>query len=128
MNTQTVAVDVTSYTADELSVIREEMMTAAAEAAEKFFQEKLGGRDQFACGFAWTNIYPKHKGNTKAGRAERKVFEALGFEKNYDGAYQMWNPSKMRIQNIDTLERGAAAAAAVLIKYGFEAYSGSRMD
>jgi hypothetical protein len=29
---------------------------------------------------------------------------------------------------VDTLEAGAAAAAAVFKKYGFEAYAGSRLD
>jgi hypothetical protein len=34
----------------------------------------------------------------------------------------------MPVQNVDTLEAGAEAAAKVLRKYGFEAYSGSRLD
>jgi hypothetical protein len=34
----------------------------------------------------------------------------------------------MAVQNIDTLEAGAEAAAKVFEKYGFQAYAGSRLD
>jgi len=34
-----------------------EAQTAAQSAAAKFFQERLGGKDQYACGFAWVEIY-----------------------------------------------------------------------
>jgi hypothetical protein len=34
----------------------------------------------------------------------------------------------MGVQNIDTLEAGAEAAARVFEKYGFQAYAGSRLD
>jgi hypothetical protein len=84
---------------------------AAREAAEKFFQEKLGGRDQFSCGFAWTDIFGI-KGNTRLGKA----FKAAGIRKSYTGSYQIWNPSEMAVQNIDTLEAGAEAAARVFEK------------
>jgi hypothetical protein len=109
--------------------IREEMLKEAREASTKFFQEKLGGQDQYACGFAWTTIYPKNKGNTKAGKAERKIIAELGFEKDWTGkAYQIWNPGQYHGQNIDAKEAGAVAAANVLKKYGFSAYAGSRLD
>ena len=109
--------------------IRNEMLTEARNAANKFFQEKLGGVDAYACGFAWVTVYPKNKGNTKEGKAERKVFAELGLEKDWTGkAYQIWNPSKHGCQNVDTKEAGAVAAANVLKKYGFNAYAGSRLD
>ncbi len=95
----------------------------AAHAANKFFQEKLGGVDQYACGFAWVTIH--EKGSTKLGRA---LLEN-GFRKSYDGGLQMWNPSGFNCQNIDTLEAGAEAAARVLTeKLGVKAYAGSRLD
>jgi hypothetical protein len=100
-----------------------EAQQAAQVAAAKFFQERLGGKDQYACGFAWVSIYGV-KGNTKLGKA----LAALGISKSYSGGLQMWNPSKMMVQNVDTLEAGADAAAAVFKKYGFTAYSGSRLD
>lgn len=100
-----------------------EAQQAAYEAANKFFQEKLGGKDQYACGFSWVEIYGI-KGNTKLGKA----LAAQGIRKSYSGGLQMWNPSKMMVQNVDTLEAGADAAAAVFKKYGFTAYAGSRLD
>jgi hypothetical protein len=96
---------------------------AAKAAATKFFQERLGGKDQYACGFAWVEIF-NVKGNTKLGKA----LAAQGIRKSYSGGLQMWNPSKMMVQNVDTLEAGADAAAQVFKKYGFTAYAGSRLD
>ena len=95
----------------------------AALAANKFFQERLGGRDQYACGFAWVTVY--EKGSTKLGRA---LIEA-GFSKSYTGGLQLWNPSGMYVQNVDTLEAGAEAAAEFLTQaLGVKAYAGSRLD
>ena len=107
----------------KVDTIVAEAKSAAREAAERFFQEKLGGRDQFACGFAWVDIFGI-KGNTRLGKA----FKAAGIRKSYTGSYQIWNPSEMGVQNIDTLEAGAEAAARVFEKYGFKAYAGSRLD
>ncbi len=95
----------------------------AHEAAAKFFQEKLGGRDQYACGFAWVTVY--EKGSSKLGRELIKN----GFRKSYSGGLQMWNPSQFGCQNVDTLEAGAEAAARVLTeRLGVKAYAGSRLD
>ena len=112
-----------NYTVAELQNILNEAQAVAHDAAAKFFQEKLGGQDRYACGFAWVNIYGV-KGNTKLGRA----MKAAGFRKGYDGGYQIWNPSKFPCQNVDTLEAGAYAAAEVFKRYGFTAYAGSRLD
>lgn len=113
----------------DIAAIRNEMLNAARDAANKFFQEKLGGQDAYACGFAWVTVYPEHKGNTKAGRAERKVFESLGLRKDWTGrTYEIWNPAGHMCQNVDTKEVGAEAAAAVLRKHGFKAQAGSRLD
>jgi len=104
-----------------------EMLEQAAEVAEVKLRE-IGG-DRYACGFAWVTVYPVYKGNTKAGREERKVLEAMGFRKDWTGkAYEYWNPSKWGGQNVDVKEAGARAAADVLRKYGFKAYAGSRLD
>ena len=107
----------------QVNTIVNEAKQAAREAAEKFFQEKLGGVDQYSCGFAWVDIYGV-KGNTRLGKA----FKAAGIRKNYNGAYSIWNPAGLGVQNIDTLEAGAEAAARVFEKYGFRAYAGSRLD
>ncbi len=36
----------------KIDTIVAEAKSAARQAAERFFQEKLNGQDQFACGFA----------------------------------------------------------------------------
>jgi hypothetical protein len=112
-----------NYTKEQVESIVVEAKNAAFQAADTFFKEKLGGRDQYACGFAWVNIYGV-KGNTKLG----KVLKAAGVRQDYTKAFQIWNPSGYGCQNVDTLEAGADAAAKVFQKYGFEAYAGSRLD
>lgn len=110
-------------TPEQIPQIVREAETAAFWAASKYFQEVLGGQDRYACGFAWVTIYGV-KGNTRLGKA----LGAAGIRKSYSGGLEMWNPSKFGCQNVDTLEEGARAAAAVFKKYGFEAYAGSRLD
>ena len=96
----------------------------ARKAATKFFMEKLGGVDQYACGFAWVNVYGV-RSNSRLG----KHLQSFGFRKSYEGGLQLWNPSKAMVQNVDTLEAGADAYAKVLRdKLGLEAYAGSRLD
>lgn len=119
----------------DVAAVKNEMLLAAAGAATEYVTRHYGGVDAGACGFAWVTIYPnfKHKGNTRAGKAERQEFgsimTALGFSIDYTGkSYQLWNPSKWGGQNIDTKEAGARAAAQVLRKYGFAASAGSRLD
>lgn len=113
-----------NYTQEQVNDIVAEAKLAAHQAADQYFQEKLGGVDRFACGFAWVDIYGV-KGNTKLG----KMLKAAGLRKDWTGkAFQIWNPSEFRCQNIDTLEEGARAAAKVFERYGFRAYAGSRLD
>ena len=112
-----------NFTKEQVAQIVKEAQQAAYEAAMKFFYDKLNGRDQYACGFAWVNIHGV-KGNTKLG----KMLKQAGVRQDYTRAFQIWNPSGMGVQNVDTLEAGARAAADVFTKYGFEAYAGSRLD
>ena len=107
---------------EQVPQIVAEAQEAARVAANQFFQERLGGQDQYACGFAWVTIY--EKGSTRLGRALLKN----GFQKAYSGGLQMWNPAGIGCQNIDTKEEGARAAARVFERYGFRAYAGSRLD
>ena len=113
----------------DTNAIRIELVTAAAGAAMDKFNE-FGQTDMVgACGFAWVTIRPKNKGNTKLGKDERKILAKLGFEKDWTGkSYQLWNPADYSGQNVDIKEAGAKAAAKVLQKYGFDAYSNSRLD
>lgn len=115
--------DVKDLTKEQVAEIVAHAQRAAYDAANTFFQDKLGGKDQFACGFAWVSIHGV-RGNTKVGKA----LKDLGITPAYNGGLQWWNPSKFGCQNVDTLEAGAEAAARVLQVYGFEAYAGSRLD
>lgn len=111
------------YDQEAIDGIVAEAREAAYQAAMKFFQEKLKGQDQPCCGFAWVDIYGV-KGNTKMGR----MLTQAGLRRSYTKSFQLWNPSCLLVQNIDTLEAGAEAAAAVFKKRGFTAYAGSRLD
>lgn len=117
-----------TITVQEIQSIVQEAKTAAHAAADKYFQEVLGGQDRYACGFSWVNLYEyqgkKIKGNTKVGRA----LKAAGVRQDYTRSFQIWNPSQYGCQNVDTLEAGSQAAADVFNKYGFTAYAGSRLD
>jgi len=113
-----------NYTKEQVISAVEGARQEAHRAATKFFQEQLGGRDQMCCGFAWVTVYGV-RGNTKLGQA----LKAAGFRKSYEGGLQLWNPSGLLVQNVDTLEEGARAAALFLKDtLGVEALAGSRLD
>lgn len=79
------------------------------------------------CGFAWVDVFPQHKGNTRLGKDERYVLERLGFSKNdYTKTYQLWISAFN--QSMQKKEAYAGAYADVLRENGIKAYSGSRMD
>lgn len=79
------------------------------------------------CGFAWVDVYPKNKGNTRLGKEERKVLEAMGFRKDvYGKKYYLWVSDYD--QSMQKKEAYARAYAKVLRENGLTAYSGSRMD
>jgi len=106
-----------NYTKEQVEQIVAEARAAAHDAAQKFFLDKLNGVDQYACGFAWVEVYGI-KGSTKLGRILKQI----------DFSSKMWNPAKFPAQNVDTLYAGAVAAADVLKSYGFTAYPASRLD
>jgi hypothetical protein len=121
MNTINVSTtDLNSYTVADLQTI----MAAAKTAANDASVAHLEARGEHAyCGFAWVNIHGI-KGNTKLG----KRMKAAGYEKDYSGAYSIWNPSGLGTQCMNTKEVGADAAAKVFKACGFTAYAGSRAD
>jgi hypothetical protein len=130
--TQTAAVlanDPKMYTVLDLETILAEAKASAAIAASSFLDDwnaSTGGNqygEPMYCGFAWVNIY-KIKGNTKLGRAMKQA----GYEKDYTGAYQIYNPAGYGGQSMDVKEAGARAAALVFTQYGFTAYAGGRAD
>lgn len=105
-----------------ITAVITEAQEAAYKAADAFENEYFPDGGWGACGFAWVDI--PVKGNTKLGRA----LKAAGVSKHWRSGFQLWNPSKYGTQNVDTLEAGARAAAAVLNKHGITAYAGSRLD
>ena len=136
--TQTLAVianDPKLYTVEDLKTIMQEAKASAAIAAQSFLDDRNAstGGNQYGepmyCGFAWVTIHPEHKGNTRLGKLERRVIEAMGFKKDWTGkAYQLWNCTGYAGQSMDVKEAGAQAYAEVLRSAGFKAYMGSRAD
>ena len=112
--------DINNYTVEDLRTIKSAALQAAEDAANAHL-EQYG--EHAYCGFAWINIYGV-KGSTKLGRR----MKAAGFEKDYTGAYSIWNPSGLGTQCMSTKEAGASAAAKVFSAAGFTAYAGSRAD
>jgi hypothetical protein len=111
------------YTVEDIKQIVHEARIAAYAAAQTYFNDVMDCVDGGACGFAWINIHGI-KGNTRIGRKLKQA----GVDRSWDKSYQIWNPSGYPVQNIDTLEAGARAAAEVFKRYGFTAYAGSRLD
>ena len=109
-----------SYTVEDLQAIKAAALQHASDAATAHL-EQYG--EHAYCGFAWVNIYGI-RGNTKLGRRMKQA----GFEKDYTGAYSIWNPSGLGTQCMSTKEAGAQAAAKVFSAAGFKCYAGSRAD
>ena len=108
------------YTVEDLKTIKAAALQHGRDAAEAHI-DYYG--EQAYCGFAWTNIWDI-KGNTKLG----KRMKAAGFDKDYTGAYSIWNPSGLGTQCMSTKEAGARACADVFKAAGFKCSAGSRAD
>lgn len=79
------------------------------------------------CGFSWVDVYPQHKGNTRLGKEERKVLEAVGFKKSYESKrYYKWVSAYN--QSMQKKEAYAKAYATVLRENGVKAQYGSKLD
>lgn len=113
----------------DYNAIRKEAQALAHEAGLDWLVRYYDGQDAGMCGFAWVSIRPANKGNTKAGKEERKVLRAMGFELDWTGKeFQWWNPSGLGCQNVDAKYAGAKAAASILREHGFNASAGLRLD
>ena len=108
---------------ENIQAIHQRAQKAAQSVATKFLNERMGGKDNYPCGFAWVTV--SEKGSTKMGRA----LKAIGFRKAWKGGLELWNPSGLLVQNVDVKEAGAEAYAEVLRnELGVTAYAGSRWD
>ena len=106
--------------ATRFALLRATVQAEAKLAAQEYHYTVNFGEDRGPCGFAWVKIIPQHKGNTKAGKHERAILKALGFEKSYDGkTFDLWNPAAFPVQSVDVLTAGARRAAAILRENGF---------
>jgi hypothetical protein len=96
----------------------------AQQASQDYFQTQLGGQDQYACGFAWVEVYVN-----RTNDAQAKELIRAGFKKDYKPkCLSMWNPGGLPVQNIDAKEVGARVMAQYLQSLGLKAYAGSRLD
>ena len=95
-----------------------------AEAASLAMYDEMGRQDQFACGFAWVEVYVDRTNSKQA-----KELIAAGFKKDYKPkCLSLWNPGGLGVQNVDVKEVGADAMATYLKTLGLKAYSCSRLD
>ena len=112
-----------NYTQQQVNDIIQMAQTEAHNSALEFFNDRMQGEDRGCCGFAWV-VFTGIKGNTKLG----KMLKAAGITQNWQRQFHIWNPAKLGVQNIDTLEAGAQAASRVLNSYGFNTMAQSRLD
>ncbi len=113
---------------DAVEIAKAVKLTASAHG-QKYLDDHYGGKDEGPCGFAWVTIKPKHKGNTKLGREERKTIRALGFKLDWtEKAFELWNPADLGVQNVESKYAGARAAAVMLTDLGFNATARDRLD
>ena len=95
-----------------------------AKQASIAMYDRMGRKDQFACGFAWVEVYVDRTNSKQA-----KELLKAGFRKDYKPrCLSMWNPGDLPVQNIDIKEAGADAMATYLRSLGLAAYAGSRLD
>ena len=96
----------------------------ARDASVEFFIKRLDGKDQFACGFAWVDVYVDRTNSKQA-----KELIAAGFKKDYKPkCLSMWDPAGVPTQSVSVKEAGAHAYATYLQGLGLRAYAGSRLD
>ena len=125
----------TQQTVTTYNAIQQQASNAALTAQKDFlanWNAQTGGNEYgepMYCGFGWVQVTPEHKGNTKLGKQERAVLEAMGFRKDWTGkSYQLWNAGGYNGQSMDVKEAACAAYASVLNSYGITARVGSRAD
>lgn len=106
---------------DIKAIVAKGVEMAQKASADKY--NEIGG-DQYACGFAWVEVFVERT-NSK----EAKELIAAGFREDYKSkCLSMWNPGGLGVQNIDIKEAGADVMASYLREQGLNAYSGSRLD
>jgi len=105
----------------------------AEKAAKGFLNTYYNGIDGGSCGFAWVEVFEADGTRDKKIRANSKLaklLESMGFNKDYTGAYSLWNPSNIVAQNVDAKFAGAKAFADIInsAALGLVAYACDRLD
>jgi hypothetical protein len=96
----------------------------AEQASRDYFQRELQGQDQYACGFAWVEVFVDRTNSKQA-----KELIRAGFRRDYKPkCLSWWNPGGLMVQNIDAKEAGAYAMADYLQGLGLRAFAASRLD
>lgn len=105
--------------------------------------ERAGGYDSGACGFAWVKIRPargpfvtwckkQNAAATVAKTAEMgRHYQVTSYgDLAYNGGWEIWSAGSKNYhgQSVDTKEVAARAFAEVLNKHGIKAMVGSRLD
>jgi len=112
----------------KLTAVLAEARVRASIACHDYYENHLGGHDQFPCGFAWVEIHEydgvRIRGNTRVG----KRLAECGLYQSHSRVFTMWDPGNYPVQNVDCKIAGCEAAAEVLRGYGFTCYVGSRWD
>jgi len=98
----------------------QEALDEAEKAANAYAQQNP---HWYPCGFAWVNIKP---GTSPVAKTLKEMGLA---RKSYEGGVDVWNPSKLTTQQMDTKMAGAMAFAKVLQeRLGVNAVARERMD
>lgn len=106
--------------------IYNEAKNAAVEAIKNSqYPEQFG-----ACGFAWVRIKPATSPFVKWLKAQAAATNdrQYGRKDEYAGGWTIWNAGGYVGQRVDTKELACQAFAAVLVKYGINAWDESRLD
>jgi hypothetical protein len=121
----------TKLTQNQLAAAHKKALDAAAQAANEAYARN-NNTDWDACGFAWAKV--DFDGRTKLA----KMFQKLGFRKDWNYGYKLWNPSGYGGQSISIKEAGAEAYVKVMREAlgiadmnhpdRYKVFSGSRMD
>ena len=102
-----------------------DLLKRAFEAAEQATQNYLNEHpnDWYPCGFAWVKIRPA-RGRLVSALKEQQI----GRTNEFEGGYDVWNPSNNSTQAMYAKEAGALAFAKVLREDGIKCSTHTRVD
>ena len=119
-----------------LPVTAQELKAAIEAGKSEAFEAYQKGEivDGCTCGFAWLNVYDADYKTIRSNGKLGKLLEEVGFDfdKDYPRIRKLWNPSKLPIQSVNGLEKGAHIVLKhvkpLLDELGLVCTVGSRLD